>query len=77
MRVVPSALREPQYFVSLSKTNPSQDEEEQKENPLKLTVLVCPYEYGVTEPSISGSECCYPNMILGILVQVDKLSISN
>ena len=50
---------------------------EHKENTLKLTVLVCPYKYGVTEPSISGSECCYPNMILGILVQVDKLSISN
>ena len=48
-----------------------------KRKKLKLTVFMCPYKYGVTQPSISSSERRYPNMVLGKLVQVVKFSFSN
>ena len=43
----------------------------------KLTVLLCSYKYGVTQPPLSGSERCYPNMVLCKLVQTGKLNFSN
>lgn len=41
-----------------------------------LTVLLCPYKYGIAQLSLSSSERCYPNMVLGKFLQVDELSFS-